>query len=77
MDLIIREKDELESLDITAISDNWSGISEEQDLPIIQRIILHLIGRNISQDTKINLIISKINEIIEFCNQQGANIDNL
>jgi len=58
MDLIIREKDELESLDITAISDNWSGISEEQDLPIIQRIILHLIGRNISQDTKINQITS-------------------
>ena len=77
MDIHIRMKDKLEALDIESLCDNWCLPEGEDELNIIQRVILHLFKRNISKDTKITLITSKINEIIDFINEQGANIDNL
>ena len=44
MSFNIREKDRLNDQDILKVFQNWN-IVEEEDLPIIQRIILHLLDK--------------------------------
>lgn len=77
MILIIREKDEIEVLDIEEIAENWNLGENEEELPIIQRIILHLFKRNMVQDALISAQKAKINEIIEWAQQQGFTGDLL